>query len=76
MSAMPSRHVVTADRYDLMVDAGAFADERVELMLGEIVDMSPIGSAHQACVDCLNHLFRPRPRSTARRSCASKERFA
>jgi MEMO1 family protein len=59
MSAMPTRHVVTADKYDLMIDAGVFADERVELMLGEIVDMSPIGSAHQACVDRLNHLFAP-----------------
>jgi Uma2 family endonuclease len=57
MSAMPARHVITADRYELMVEAGAFKDDRVELMLGEIYDMSPIGSAHQACVDRLTELL-------------------
>jgi Uma2 family endonuclease len=59
MSAMPARHVVTAEKFERMVDAGVFTDERVELMLGEIVDMSPIGSAHQACVNRLTWLFAP-----------------
>lgn len=57
MSAMPARHVITADKYELMVEAGAFTGDRVELMLGEIFDMSPIGSAHQACVNRLNRAF-------------------
>ena len=32
-------------------------DDRVELLEGEIVEMTPIGSRHAACVDRLNHFF-------------------
>jgi Uma2 family endonuclease len=60
MSVMPPRHVVTVDEFDRMVEGDVFgADERVELIEGEIVDMSPIGSRHQACVDRLSRLFAP-----------------
>lgn len=41
-----------------MADTGILTrDDRVELIEGEIVRMSPIGSAHQACVDRLNSLL-------------------
>lgn len=41
-----------------MVEAGVFAaDGRLELIDGEILDMSPIGSAHQACVNRLTLVF-------------------
>lgn len=60
VSVLPERHLVTVDEFDRMVDAGVFAPEgRLELIDGEMVDMSPIGSAHQACVDRLTTLFAP-----------------
>ena len=41
----------TADEYHQMIEAGVFAqDERLELIDGEIVKMSPIGDRHAACV--------------------------
>jgi Uma2 family endonuclease len=60
MSVLPARHAVTVDEFGRMVDAGVFAaDRRLELIDGEILDMSPIGSPHQACVDRLTRLFAP-----------------
>lgn len=60
MSVHPVRHAVTVDEFGRMVDAGVFAaDRRLELIDGEILDMSPIGSPHQACVDRLTRLFAP-----------------
>lgn len=48
----------TVDDYYRMAAAGVFRPEdRVELIEGEIVEMSPIGSAHAACVKRLNRLF-------------------
>ncbi len=45
----------TAAEYHQMVQAGVFAeDERLELIDGEIVHMSPIGDRHAACVRRLN----------------------
>ena len=44
-----------------MAEAGILAeDDRLELLEGEIVRMSPIGSRHAACVDRLNALFAAR----------------
>jgi len=44
----------TADEYHLMAEAGVLRhDDRVELVDGEIVEMTPIGSRHAACVDRL-----------------------
>jgi Uma2 family endonuclease len=53
MSAMPARHVVTVDEFERMGEAGVFGDARVELLEGAILDMSPIGNPHEACVDRL-----------------------
>jgi len=42
-----------------MGEAGVFSpDVRVELIEGEIIDMSPIGDRHAACVDALDELVR------------------
>lgn len=44
----------TADEYDRMIEAGILTeDDRVELIKGEVVEVSPIGKRHAACVDRL-----------------------
>src|SRR5438874_10589651 len=51
------RHLVTLDEYDRMVESGVFDPEaRIELIGGEIVDMSPPGPDHEASVSRL-HLY-------------------
>jgi len=53
-----SRRLFTVAEYHRMGEAGILAeDDRVELIEGEIVEMTPIGSRHAACVDRLNRLF-------------------
>jgi Uma2 family endonuclease len=48
----------STDEFHRMVGAGILSeDDRVELIEGEIVRMSPIGSRHAACVDRLTALF-------------------
>lgn len=43
------------DEYHRMIDAGVLTtDDRVELIDGEIVQMTPIGSRHAGCVDSFN----------------------
>jgi Uma2 family endonuclease len=52
------RHRFTVEQYQRMGEAGVFAeDDRVELIEGEIVAMTPIGSRHAAYVDRLNDLL-------------------
>lgn len=44
-----------------MAQAGIFSeDDRVELLEGEIFEMSPISSRHASCVSRLNHLLQNR----------------
>ncbi len=51
-------HKYTVAEYHVMGEAGILtADERVELIDGEIVQMPPIGSSHQETVDILTELF-------------------
>lgn len=48
------RRLFTADEFHRMAEAGVLReDDRVELVDGEIVEMTPIGSPHAACVDRL-----------------------
>ncbi|MBP9663646.1 MAG: Uma2 family endonuclease [Pyrinomonadaceae bacterium] len=45
---------ITVEMYHIMADSGAFGpDERLELIDGEIIEMSPIGSRHARCVTFL-----------------------
>lgn len=45
--------------YDRLVELGAFDNERVELLRGAIVEMSPPGARHASVVDALNMLLAP-----------------
>jgi len=48
----------TAKRFHLMYEKGIFTEsERFELINGEIIAMSPIGTKHAACVNRLSKLF-------------------
>src|SRR5438132_177989 len=52
------RHRFTSAEFQRMATAGVFVeDDRLELLDGEIVEMSPIGPRHVACVDRLNARF-------------------
>lgn len=49
---------IRADEYERMGEAGIFEqDARLELIEGEIFEMSPIGSPHAACVKFLSGLL-------------------
>ncbi|MDQ3917533.1 MAG: Uma2 family endonuclease, partial [Acidobacteriota bacterium] len=58
MSVEIARHFFTVDEFERMGAAGIFhPDDRLELIGGEIVEMSPIGSSHAACVKFLSALL-------------------
>lgn len=60
------RHCFTVQEYHRMAEAGLFTeDDRVELIEGDILEMSPIGSRHAACVKRLIRLFDRRVRDRA-----------
>src|SRR5713226_6266879 len=51
-------HRFTVDEYHRMGEVGIFLeDDRVELLAGDIVEMSPIGPLHAGTVDRLTALF-------------------
>src|SRR5688572_13415266 len=61
-----NRHSFTVAEYERMGRFGIFSeDERVELVCGEIIKMSPIGERHAACVDFLTQLITLRLRHSA-----------
>lgn len=52
------RRLFTTTEYERMIQTGILhEDERVELLAGEVREMSPIGSRHVACVNRLNTLL-------------------
>jgi Uma2 family endonuclease len=58
MSVQIDRRVFSVDDYYRMAEVGLLReDERVELIEGSIVKMSPVSSRHAACVSRLNALF-------------------
>jgi Uma2 family endonuclease len=57
-TTVPTRRRFTIHDYHRMGEAGIFhEDDRVELLDGEIVEMSPIGTRHTGGVNRLNALF-------------------
>ena len=53
-----SRRLFTADEFERMAEAGIFGEEeRLELIDGEIVEMTPVGSGHTSCVAGFNKRF-------------------
>ena len=61
MTVQLLRRRFTVDEYHRMGQVGILGDDdRVELLEGEIVEMAPIGSRHQATVDRLTELFSSR----------------
>jgi Uma2 family endonuclease len=55
MSVQAPRRLFTVDEFHQMAEASIFREsDRVELLSGEIVEMTPIGTRHAACVSWLN----------------------
>jgi Uma2 family endonuclease len=58
MAVMLKRYRFTVDEYERLAEAQVLTQcDRVELLDGEIVEMSPIGDRHASVVSRLTHLF-------------------
>jgi Uma2 family endonuclease len=58
MSVEIAKHLFTVEQYERMIETGILTKyDRVELIEGEIVEMSPIGSGHASCVARLTSLL-------------------
>lgn len=67
MVAVPTRHQFTVDDLKQFVAAGVLSeDDRVELIEGDLIDMSPINEPHAETVDTLNDNLLPRVQQDAR----------
>jgi len=52
------RHQFTVKQFHQMAESGILSEnERIELIRGEMIDMSPIGTRHAGCVLFLTHLL-------------------
>lgn len=53
-----TRRLFTADEFERMAEVGVFGpEERLELIDGEIVQMTPVGPGHTSSIACLNKRF-------------------
>lgn len=58
MAVGQATHRFSVDDYERMIEAGLFTEAgRIELIDGEIVEMTPIGLRHEAVTDRLTRLF-------------------
>ncbi|OIN58702.1 hypothetical protein BLX24_14180 [Arsenicibacter rosenii] len=58
MVAETKRWLFTVDAYHRMAETGILSEnDRVELIKGELINMSPIGVRHAACVNKLTYLL-------------------
>jgi Uma2 family endonuclease len=61
METEVAKKLFTVDEYLRMGEAGIFHPEaRLELIEGEIIEMSPVGDRHVICVNRANALFAAR----------------
>jgi Uma2 family endonuclease len=61
MSLQVAKRIFTVAEYRRMVEAGILSeDDRVELIDGEVFEMSPVKEPHAACVDVLNVVIQER----------------
>jgi Uma2 family endonuclease len=66
MKIEAAKKLFTVDEYYRMAEAGILTHEdRVELIDGEIIEMSPIGNRHLGCVNATNRIFNTMLRETA-----------
>jgi Uma2 family endonuclease len=66
MAVMPRRYRFTVDEYERLAEAGLPAHcDRVELLDGEIVEMTPIGTRHASVVSRVSSVFSQRLGSEA-----------
>lgn len=66
MAVNLAKHHFTVSEYERMGETGVLPpDARVELIEGEIVEMSPIESPHAACVDLITENLNPQLRGRA-----------
>ncbi|HIK12370.1 MAG TPA: Uma2 family endonuclease [Oscillatoriaceae cyanobacterium M33_DOE_052] len=58
MAIQLEKRLFTVEEYHLMAETGILKeDDRLELIRGELVKMSPIGTRHAACVKRLNQIL-------------------
>jgi Uma2 family endonuclease len=58
MALQVERHLFSLEEYEQMIEAGVFKeDSRLELIRGEILEMTPIGFDHEMCVARLTQLL-------------------
>jgi Uma2 family endonuclease len=58
MAVQVQKRILTVADYHILQRAGAFGeDDRLELIEGEIIEMSPISREHASCVKRLNRMF-------------------
>ncbi|MFM9903769.1 MAG: Uma2 family endonuclease [Pyrinomonadaceae bacterium] len=58
MEPQRKHYPISVDMYHIMAEHGAFGPEdRLELIDGEIIEMSPVGSRHARAVDFINHFL-------------------
>ncbi len=57
MSIQVSKRLITAEEYHKMAEVGILQERGLELINGEIIKKTPIGSRYLSCVNLLNELL-------------------
>lgn len=58
MAVELKKRKISREAYHVMIDAGIFGPEdKIELLNGEIIDMSPVGNPHIGTINWLGQLF-------------------